>query len=385
MAINLANLKQKAIDAFKSAVKKAKETLINLAKSKIQEYKDLLLATVNAKIAPILAQLKQIKTIIKTATKIYTTAVSAAKIAKASAFGVKELAVEVIKEAAQRYKADKLQTDGFDFNIGLSKKNEILGTLDPEIEPDNSEIGLHLKFQGAKVKLNSIAELTSVVNIINGKLDDEDAAATRAWVHKIQKTHPLLDDNIEDLTYFKPISNQVGSTYLLHTPDTPTTSLEDWSTDIPLPIRNLLKYKMDETVYDNNTDTYKELNSAMARNISTEYFDERKLQGGQSYLGRKYGVKNVYNNDYHIAGDYTFAIDHIGLVEVALMTALIVYVGGAGKLINWLVEVNNSENALSTGFLIGVEGNNVVVNLKGDKKSVFATVINNTPITVVKE
>ena len=64
------------------------------------------------------------------------------------------------------------------------------------------------------------------------------------------------------------------------------------------------------------------------------------------------------------------------------MTALIKNVGGAGKLINWLVPVNNYTQALNPKLQINVEGNDVVVNLKGDKIGVIATVIDKTPISV---
>jgi hypothetical protein len=223
-----------------------------------------------------------------------------------------------------------------------------------------------------------MAELKSVVTKINGKLATVGAGGTRDWVHKIQKTHPTLDSNIAGLEYFKPISNEIGVTYLRHTPDTQTLALQHWSTERPNPFRQTLRYKMDGS-YDAINKAYYGLNRDMAKNISTEYFyetDEPILKDqNNNYLD-----KTLLSNDYHIAGDYTFA-QHPGLLSPIIMAALTNFVGGAGKLINWLVDVNSYKTSISNGQIISVEGNQVVVNLKGDKVGVIATVIDTTPIS----
>lgn len=237
---------------------------------------------------------------------------------------------------------------------------------------------LYIQYSGAKVKLDSINQLVSVIKVINGKLSDADVATTRAWVHKIQKTHPLVDEEIKDLEYFKPISDEVGSTYLMHTPDTQTLALDDWATELPNPFRRTLEVKMDES-YSKVNEAYYNLNSAMSRNISTEYFEERKDQG-DNVLG-----KSLLSNDFHIAGDYTFGTDHVGLLENTLMIALITLVGGAGKLISWLTPVNTYDVAMEGPVQISVEGDEVLVNLRGDKAGVIATIIDETSISPTTE
>ena len=378
MAISYTDIKQKAIDAFNSAVEQAKVIVVDTVKTKVKEYSTSLISGGVLAVQPVLSKIKDLKDTADNIGEVYSTTVAAAEVVKANALGPEEMAIEVISQAAELYKNQTLNTNGLQISIGVSKKDDVLGALDPTIEPDNSDIGLYLKFSGSKVKLNSINELISVVNTINKKLDSDDAETTIAWVHKIVKTHPLVDDAIKDLTYFKPISNEVGSTYLMHTTDTQTLALEDWATELPNPIRNTLQYKMDES-YQKINNMYYELNKGMSRNISTEFFYERPDEALKDQ-GNNYLDKSLLSNDFHIAGDYAFYENHVGLLEQILMTALIGYVGGAGKLINWLVPVNSYEQAFSGGVSINVEGNNVVVDLKGNKIGVIATVIDTTPI-----
>jgi hypothetical protein len=372
-------LKQKALRIFNSVVKRAGSTLKRQVNRSINVLKGSLKSVVGQKVAPVLEKLNDLKSFTKTLTKTYNTTISAAELVMAAVFGTKELAISAIKKAANELKNSKLNTPGLDVDVGTTKKTEILALVDPEIEADNGDVGLHVKFQGAKVKLNSIDELVNVTNIINNKLNSEDVVSTREWVHKISRTHPLVDEEIKGLEYFEEISNETGSTYIMHTPDTQTLALGDWSTALPMPFRRTLQFKIDDKAYVNTNSDYFELNLSMARNISTEFFYERE-ETALKDQGNNYLSKELLSNDYHIAGDYTFRENHVGLLVQILMISLISIVGGAGKLINWLAPVNNYGFALSNGVTINVEGNDVVVNLKGDKVGVIATVIDDKAV-----
>lgn len=388
--INTIIIKQKHefIVTYNNNVNSIKETFNNTINTKIAEYKTFLTTSKPLTISSILSKLKELAIDLNVVAKTYTSALSTAELTKLKALAdvVKtdisskdKIKLAEIDNKIEVYKNKQLKINELNIDVGINEKNNIFSSINYSI-PIDANRELYLKFTNAKVKLNSITELIRVINIINKALDFEDATTIRAWVHKIVKTHPLVDDAIKELTYFKPISEEVGSTYLLHTPDTQTLSLDDWSTDFPTPIRNLLKYKMDDTYYDKIHTIYYELNSAMARNISTEFFDGRK-NVDNNFLG-----KDIYSNDYHIAGDYTFNLDHIGTeaLKQSLMAALINYIGSAGKLINWLVPVNTYNTAVNSGVNITVEGNNVVVDLNGDKVGVIATIIDNKPITNVE-
>jgi len=380
--------KQDIIDTYNTTVNSLNKSFNNIVTTKISEYKTFLKTNKPLSISSVLSKLKTLTIELNTAAKTYTSLLYTAKIVKLKGIaGVVRTNIsskEKIKLAEtdnkiEVYKNAQLKSNTLNVDVGINEKNDVFSNINYSV-PLDANRELYLKFDNAKVKLNSINELINVINIINKALDFEDATTIRAWVHKIVKTHPLVDDAIKELTYFKPISEEVGSTYLLHTPDTQTLSLNDWSTDFPIPIRNLLKYKMNYTCYDKIHTAYYELNSAMARNISTEFFDNRK-NVNNNFLG-----KNIYSNDYHIAGDYTFNLDHIGTeaLKQSLMAGLINYIGSAGKLINWLVPVNNYNIAVNSGVNITVEGNNVVVDLNGDKVGVIATIIDNKPITNVE-
>jgi len=154
---------------------------------------------------------------------------------------------------------------------------DVSALVDNRIEAGtNTDTELYLKFTGAKVKLNSIDELVKVIEIINNRLGTlDDPELIRIWIHKVIKTSPIVDERTKDLLYFKPVSEEIGSTYLLHTQDTQTLALQDWITNKPTPIRGTLKEKLDNTTYNQVTSAYHELNIAMNNNISTEYFYER--------------------------------------------------------------------------------------------------------------
>jgi len=375
----MSEIKQKAIEAYDEAVDMAKETLISKIKDLSKEFILSVFSGAAIMVKPIIDALNTLKDGLQTATTTYKTIEKSASITKATAISTQEQIIETAKQAAEVYKDQKLNSSGLSIDAGITKKVAILSTVDQSIEADtNSDGGLYLMLSGSKVKLNSMDELVKVIKTINQKLNNEDPAAVKSWVHKILHTHPIVDERIKDLEYFSPISNETGSTYLQHTPDTATLALTDWSTKLANPFRRTLKYKLDES-YNVINNVYYSLNKAMVRNISTEYFDERKDQGN-NYLN-----KQLLSNDFHIAGDYSFRENHFPLLEQILMTLLISNVGGAGKLINWLSPINNYDTAICGGVLINVEGNNVVVNLKGDKVGVIATVIDTTPITPLKE
>jgi hypothetical protein len=272
---------------------------------------------------------------------------------------------------------------------------DVFAHLDPTNEPDNStDTGLYLTFTGAKVQLDSIAQIIKAVNTVNSKIASDDPELIRKWVHIIQKTHPLVDDGIKDLEFFESVSENIGSTYLLHTKDTQTLSLEDWPKSKAFSVRSLLEFKMDPKAYEGINNAYDKLNVAMTNNISTEFFYERSdssdpavlaadLAGAQRDVNINNALSKVLNsNDFHIAGDYTFYDTHLSGLESALMAALTSFMGDAAKLINWLYPVNNIDTACIDGPTISVEGNEVSVDLKGNKVGVIATIIDTTPITI---
>jgi len=258
---------------------------------------------------------------------------------------------------------------------------DVSALADNTIEPGtNNDTELYLKFTGAKVKLNSIDELIMVIETINKRLGTlDDPELIRNWIHKVIRTHPEVDEGTKDLLFFKPVSEQIGSTYILHTPDTASLALEDWTTEKPIPIREVLKTKLDPNTYGQALSAYHDLNEAMVANISTEYFYER-IEEAKRDQGNNYLNKSLLSNDFHIAGDYSFGNTLLGLSE-SLMNALIAYMGSTDKLLNWLFPINNTDEAISRGIKITVEGNDITVNLKGDKSGVIATVIDETPIT----
>jgi hypothetical protein len=383
------DIKRAAINAYNNAISVAKKKFLSIAQDKLDELDNMLTAAVAAKFGPIISKLSSIKSQIISAKESYIAARKVAKKIKDAVTAHAEDVAEELEEAEKAILKESSNVPVDDVEIGEVAKKEILATVDPEVTTKRTlgsdDIDLYLQFKNAKIKLNSIDELVAAATDINNHLDREGAASARAWVHKVLHTHPLVDDKIKDLGYFKPISNEVGVTYLRHTPDTQTLALQDWSKDIAKPFRRSLEHKMDES-YETINGTYESLNSMMARNISTEFYYER----GEDYAtalkdqGNNYLNKELLSNDYHIAGDYTFRSIHVNALHASLLKALVDNVGSEKKLINWLYPVSNYDTALCGGLTINIEGNEVKVNLKGDKIGTIATVIDKTPISALE-
>lgn len=380
-------IKKGAIKVYNKTIKAAKNKLMSLAQDKLDELDGMLTSLVAAKFGPIIDKIKLVKSLILKANTAYDNVKKIAKTVKDLATNTKIDPSAIIEEAAKIVIKKTVGVSVSDVDIGVTGKKGILATIVPE---DNSirtlasdDIGLHVKFKNAKIKLNSIDELVDAATDINNHLNIEDVSTTRAWVHKIMNTHPLVDEKIKDLDYFSPISNEVGVTYLRHTPDTQTLALEDWSGSIPKVFRRSLEHKMDSS-YETINAIYNSLNANMSRNISTEFFYERgDYSTALKDQGNNILDKSILSNDYHIAGDYTFRSIHINTLYITLITALLASVGFQAKLINWLFPVNTYDNALG-GLTISIEGNEVKVNLKGDKIGTIATVIDKTPISALE-
>ena len=381
IAAATAKIKQAALDAARDAVSNAKDMAIDFALSTVKNTVESLKEKFYINDA--LDLIDKAEKTVETASATYDTAVKAAEAAKAAALSPKQKLQELAKQAAEAYKNSTLKSYGINFDVGLTNKKQVFSTIDPTIEPDKSTVGLFVMFNGAKVKLNSIDELNNVISEINKKLKGSNIAETRAQVHKFSKVHPLVDVKTKKLEFFKPVSNETGSTYLAHTPDTPNLALEDWRTSLPQPVRTNLRYKISDG-YSTANDIYQKLNLRMTMNISSEFYYTRGIIPDFTDWTANHNLnalgKTVLNNDFHIAGDYTFAEDHLSVLYTPLMTALLAQVGGAGKLINWLTDVNNSSSAMSGGFKVSVEGKDVVVDLKGNKIGVIATIIDTRPI-----
>lgn len=267
--------------------------------------------------------------------------------------------------------------------------NEIKSAVDQTNTIENPDLGIFLKLSGAKVKLNSMEEILGVIENINLMLRNESITNIRAWVHRLKNFHPKINDKIDELEHFAPISNEVGVTHALHTVDTQSLPLGQWDSERPNPIRRSLEHKMDQRYYDIN-DSYKELNAALVRNVSTEFYYEgddisAALRDHSDLAGGNYLGKTSISNDFHVAGDYNFTSALADRLQDDLLDIIVEKVGGAENLIKWLKPVNIEEKANNEPIEVSIEGNDILVDLRGSKKSVIATIINESPITPPEE
>jgi len=254
---------------------------------------------------------------------------------------------------------------------------DVLAPINPETEPSEStNSGLYLKFSGARVKLDSITEIISFVKIINGLFDEYPLPTLKTWIHILKNIHPLVDKETSTLKYFSPMSEEIGSTHYIHTIDTQSLALGCWGTYAPQCLRRALQYKIDTDMNNMLVDTYYKLNTNMSKNLSREFY-EGDIDHGRSKLSGK----TLYNNDFHLAGDYNFTII-INRIKTDLLTIINNDLKETNKLITWLEGINTYTGEIPNNKItIKLEGNDVIVDLKGGKSGVIATAINVTPIS----
>lgn len=248
---------------------------------------------------------------------------------------------------------------------------ELLQSLENVANYEESDLK---KLNGAKTSIESFSKIEALIGTIHRQFKDYETAVIKNWLKILRKIHPEVDENIKDLLYFKPISDEIGSRTLGYYPDTQSLDLEDWGTDKPKPIRYNIEYKINKNDLDNINNSYKLLNQAMVRNLSTEFTEERKANYNHNEA-----------HDYHIAGDSTYSermkeTSLINLIEQKIKELL----EDSYRLITYLNVISNYGEAVKGPIEIEINGKYYEVGLKGNPYQKQITAINNSPLIPVK-
>lgn len=244
---------------------------------------------------------------------------------------------------------------------------------------------------GAKVRIkpNSINSLIAVCKEIHKNFDSISAPTIKDWIHVIKNIHPLVQNAIKDLMYFKPISDEVGSRVLAYTPDLASLELKDWDSGKAQSIRGNLKQKIDNDDLDNITASYNKLNKRQVINTSNEFFLERTRYNSMNLQGR---IVNpiIYLNahDFHLAGDTSYGtytdpilgvpINHIASTSLLVLGILYGYLLGSIRLINYIWPISNYGTASNVVVEVEIEKQKTNIDMKGNIAQVPVSVINNS-------
>jgi len=239
----------------------------------------------------------------------------------------------------------------------------------------NSYVTPASQFEGAKIKIDSINALITVCQSINDSLSTATTSVVREWIKKLKSQHPKIDNALEDLDYFQPISEEIGSRILSKDLDTPDLELEYWGTDATS-LRSITKQKMNSDLSDDIEGYYLDLNTKMVSNISNEFFEERKvIEEAMTAQGR-----SAVAHDFHLAGDLTWP-NYIDTTKSTIEITLLSYLGDAVRLINYLYPINISVIYSNDSIELSIEGVDISINYKGDKVTEPATAIDTSVIT----
>jgi hypothetical protein len=240
---------------------------------------------------------------------------------------------------------------------------------------DNTSTTPVSELDGAKVRLDSINSIISVCQTIHDSLESASTPVVREWVKKLKSQHPKIDEALTDLSYFQPVSEEIGSRILSKDFDTQDLELEYWGTNA-VSIRSITKQKMDSNISAGIESSYQALNTKMVSNLSNEFFEERKvIEEALTSQGR-----SSVAHDFHLAGDITW-VDFVTNIRSSIETTILDFLQDSARLINYLYPINISVTYNNDSIELSVESVNTNINYKGDKVIEPATSIDTSVIT----
>jgi len=262
-------------------------------------------------------------------------------------------AIDEIQKASEQFQTNSVDSLTRTVNTNTNAI-ELLYALSAVLNYNNSNF---TKLNNAKVSLDSLNKINSVVETIHREFETKTTATVKSWIKLIKHIHPQVDKNLEDLLYFKPISNDIASRTLGYYVDTQSLDLADWKTKLPTPVRLNLQHKLDPNDLNNINSSYHELNKVMCLNLSTEFTEERATRPN---------ITGLNAHDYHIAGDSSYS-SHIRnpIVILGVIGNLLSIFLGSIRLINYLVPISNYGKAISGSIDINIKDNVYSVNVKG--------------------
>lgn len=244
---------------------------------------------------------------------------------------------------------------------------------DNDINNSSTDIKNIKNLNDAKTK--SIVDIAQVIGKINKDMSQQGILEMRENYRQYKDAHPLLNNYINKLSNFQPISPYVGETFIAYTLDKPSLQLQDWTnTNGPTCIRNSLKSRIRSDIYSEIEKSYTALNTKFSSNISNEFFAERSVAANTTHT-------------YHIAGDSLWFVDHVNKNSILINTLkniLIDTIKDQQFLIDYLYPTKENITIENDTYDIVVENNTI----RSDKrmnivKNLFTTV-NNNALTPVK-
>jgi hypothetical protein len=218
-------------------------------------------------------------------------------------------------------------------------------------------------------KSQGINETTDNITKVNKELSTMGILEARTYVKQYSNPHPVLNNYVSQLSYFRPISPVVGESFFGYIVDKPSLQISEWKENIATCLRKSTKEKMRSEIASEIQTNYTNLNKQFTSNISNEFFEERK------------SVPLNTAHPYHLAGDSLFAYDHMAS-DTSLMKALNVLLttvlGDQIVLVNYLLPIKEQLKNENDIYKANIESNTVIINKRNDiVRKPFTSVNNN--------
>jgi len=266
----------------------------------------------------------------------------------------------------------------YDIDLNTVHYIEALAAFNLIEKVTTTDTSLMIKLKTAYVKLDSINEIISACKAIHAllpiKAASNDIAGIHEWIDIVTNIHPLVQDEIKDLMFFKPISNEVGSRILGYYPDTQSLEANEWNSIRPKALRRSLEVKLKQESLALVQDNYQSLNSKLVKSLSTEFYNRSNkslyftmlLQGRATFANINIiGPGKGLAPDFHMIGDSGYPTI-VSMVETPYWTLVLGLLKGAMLLINYLHPVSINGTVVKDTFVITPENNTLVVNRRKD-------------------
>ena len=178
----------------------------------------------------------------------------------------------------------------------------------------------------------------------------------RKWIHHLRGLHPLIDDQITELSLFKPVSEHMGENVITYNSDTAAVDIDDWSSatktvkniinptcvfayGTPHCLREIIRERMIAEQPDEINFAWTSLNSLMANNLPRETKVQTALGTGVWSIGTRDSMSPhglIMINDTH------HWIDRIDPIKLPTVELLFAYLQEATELINHMYPLINN-------------------------------------------
>lgn len=179
---------------------------------------------------------------------------------------------------------------------------------------------------------------------------------TRKWIHHLRYIHPKIDEKIQNLLLFKPVSEHMGENVITYNSDTNAVDVHNWKlptttqSNLITPyctfaypnahiLREIIRERMISEEPDEINISWTKLNSLMHDCMASEIDLTTEPGTGLWYIGNRdpresHGL--LYVNDIYHPSDY------IDPIKMPVADALFAYLVDACQLVNHMYQLYNN-------------------------------------------